>query len=99
MSYAELKKHREMALEQSILELEILADNYKHISHFLSNESFKLGLAFAIRKIEETEFLFTKAHKELPYSNPKEAEREHKNQMNTLSNLKYTLAKRFRNEP
>jgi len=97
--YERMKKHREMKLEQSIKELERLADAHKESSHYLSEEAFKLGLKFAIRQIEGTERLFIKAHKELPYANPKEAEREHKNQMNTLATLKHCLEKRYRGEP
>lgn len=97
--YELMKQHREMDLEQSLLELERLADAHKGSSHYLSQEAYKLGLKWAIRQIEGTEMLYIKAHKELPYSNPKEAEREHKNQMNTLATLKHCLEKRYRGEP
>lgn len=97
--YERMKKHREADLEYSTRELERLADNNKDRSHFLSQEAYKLGLKYAIRRIEETEMLFIKAYKELPYANPKEAEREHKNQMNTLEGLKRCLIKRYEGKP
>jgi hypothetical protein len=93
--YDEMKKHREMELESSIRELERLADAYKDRAHYLSVEAFKMGLKYAIRQIEGTEMLYVKAHKEIPYSKPKEAEREHKNQMNTLACLKHCLIRRY----
>lgn len=99
MGYKEMMKHREMDLEQSIVELERLADAHKGSSHYLSQEAYKFGLKFAIRQIEGTEMLYIKAHKELSYSNPKEAEREHKNQMNTLAMLKKILVDRYEGKP
>lgn len=97
--YEMMKRIRAERLEQSIRELENLADKHKGSSHYLSEESFKLGLKFAIREIEGTELLSIKAHNELPYSNPKEAKREHDNQMNTLAVLKRTLVKRYEGKP
>lgn len=97
--YERMKKHRQMDLEQSIDELERLADRCKDKSHYLSQEAYKLGIKFAIRQIESTEMLFIKAHKELPYANPKEAEREHNNQMNTLAMLKKCLIDRYEGKP
>lgn len=97
--YEMMKRIRAEKLETSICELERLAEAHKDTAHFLSEESFKLGLQFAIREIEGTEMLMIKAHTELPYSNPKEAEREHKNLMNILGGIKYRLKKRYEGQP
>ena len=97
--YEMMKKSRQDALEQSILELELLTEANKQSVHYVSQESYKLGLKFAIRQIEGTEALFIKAHKELPYANPKEADREHRNQMNTLAMLKKCLVNRYEGKP
>ena len=97
--YEEMKKHRAMKLEHSIKELEWLADAHKGSSHYLSKEAFKLGLKFAIREIEGIELLYIKAHKELPYADPVDAEREHKNQMNTLATIKACLIRRYEAKP
>jgi hypothetical protein len=97
--YERMKRSREKSLQDSILALERLADEHKDSSHFLSQESYKLGLKFAINEIEGTEQLFIKAHQKLKYSDPVEAEREHKNQMNTLATLKYRLRARYKGEP
>jgi len=97
--YEIIKKHRAMRLEQSQKELEALADLHGGSSHYLSQEAFKMGLKYAIRNIEETELLFIKAHKELPYSDPEGATREHNNLMNVLGNLKNTLIRRYEEKP
>lgn len=93
--YEMMKRIYSEKLENSIKELERLADAHKDTSHFLSQEAYKLGIKFAIESIEGTEALMIKAHSELPYSNPKEADREHKNTMNLLGTLKYSLSKRY----
>ena len=93
--YEMMKKHRSDKLELSIKELEWLADENKDRVHYLSEQAFRLGLKFAIREIEGTERLLIKAMNTVPYANPKEAEREHKNQMNTLAVLKSILIKRY----
>ncbi len=97
--YEMMKKHRADDLEQSIKELERLADNNSHRVHFLSQEAYKMGIKYAIRQIEATEMLMTKAHKELPYANPKEAQREHDNLMRMLGTMKYGLENRFEGKP
>lgn len=97
--YEQMKLHRKRELEQSMLELERLANAHQGESHYLSQEAFKLGLKFAIRQIEGTEMIHQKAFNELPFSNPKEAEREHKNQMNTLAVLKKRLIDRYEEKP
>jgi lactam utilization protein B len=97
--YKQIKKHRKDDLEQSILYLERLANANKDRVHYLSQEAYKLGIMYAIRQIEGTELLHIKAHKELPYSNPKEAEREHKNLVSTLAVLKSILTKRYEGKP
>lgn len=97
--YEEMKKRRQMDLEHSIKELEYLADTHKDHVHFLSQECYKKGVLFAIREIEGTERLLTKAHKELPYANPEEAEREYNNQMNVLKVLKGSLINRHKGKP
>jgi hypothetical protein len=94
-SYEECKKHREMELEYSINQLNSIAKAYRDRADHVAIEAFKLGLKFGIRKIEETELLLIKAQEELTYTNPKEAEREHRNQMNTLACLKHILVKRY----
>ena len=93
--YEMIKKHREDALEQSVKELERLAEAHKDAVHYLSQEAYKMGIKFAIREIEGTEMLMLKAHKELPYSNPKEAEREHGNTMRLLATIKNGLMARL----
>ena len=97
--YERMKKHREQDLEHSTRELERLADAHKGSSHYLSQEAYKLGLKYAIRQIEGTEMLLMKALKEIPYANPKEAERENQNQMNILGNLKACLIRRYEGKP
>jgi len=97
--YEQMKQHREAVLETSVKELERLADANKDRVHYLSEEAFKLGIKFAIREIEGIEMLHIKAFKELPFADPKEAEREHKNQMNTLATLKHSLIRRYKGEP
>lgn len=97
--YEAVKLNRVMRLDQSIRELEALADLHGGSSHYLSEQSFKLGLKYAIRNIEETELLHIKAMKELPFSNPKEAQREHENLMNVLAVLKRTLVNRYEAKP
>lgn len=97
--YEQIKKHRERELEQSIRELERLAENHGGSTHYLTNEAYKSGIRFAIREIEGTEMLYQKAHKELPYANKEEAEREHKNQMNTLATIKAALIRRYEGKP
>lgn len=95
--YERMKKYRQQDFDHHIVELERLVEDHKGI--FLSRESYKLGLMFAIRQIEGTEMLHIKAHKELRYSNPQEAEREHRNQMNTLMMLKKSLTDRYEGKP
>ena len=97
--YERMKRIRYEKLESSIRELEQLADQHAGKSHYLSQEAFKHGLMFAIRAIEDTEALHIKAMAEVPYANPKEAEREHKNQMNTLAVIKSRLINRHRGCP
>lgn len=94
-----VRRNRQIRLEQSIRELEALADLHSGSSHYLSEQAFKLGLKYAIRNIEETELLHIKAMKELPFSNPKEAQREHENLMNVLAVLKRTLVNRYEAKP
>jgi hypothetical protein len=98
-SYEQMKQHRKSELENSIKMLERLAEANQQRVHFLSQESYKLGLKFAIREIEGTEMLFIKAHRERPYANPIEAEREHKNLMNVLMMLKKSLIDRYEGRP
>ena len=93
--YEMIKKHKEQALEQSVKELEILAEANKDRVHYLSQEAYKLGIKFAIREIEGTEMLMIKAHSELPYANPKDAEREHGNTMRLLATMKHALMARY----
>lgn len=45
------------------------------------------------KEIEGWENLLIKAHKDCPYANPKEAEREHQNKMNLLGVIKSKLTK------
>ena len=97
--YEMIKKHRADELETSIRELERLADTHAGSSHYLLHEAYKLGIKFAIRKIEGTEALMIKAHKEVPYANPTEAEREHGNMMRILATLKYSLITRYEGKP
>jgi len=97
--YEQMKKLREETLNQSIIELEHLADQNKECSHYLSEEAFKMGLKFAIREIEGTEMLFLKMMKEIKFKDPIEAEREHMNQMNTLAVLKAKLIRRYEGKP
>ena len=97
--YEMMKKHRADELETSIRELERLADAHAGSSHYLSQEAYKMGIKFAIRQIEATEMLMIKAHKELPYANPKEAEREHGNMMRMLATLKHGLITRYESKP
>lgn len=44
-----------------------------------------------IKEIDATVALFKKAHAEIPYSNPKEAQREHDNLMNVLNLMRHKL--------
>ena len=97
--YEIMKRRREAKLESSVRELESLADSIVGRNHFLSEESFKLGLKFAISEIEATERLHIKAFSELPFANPKDAEREHKNMINVLAVLKSILLKRYEGKP
>ena len=95
--YEMMKKHRADELETSIRELERLADAHAGSSHYLSQEAYKMGIKFAIRQIEGTEMLMIKAHKELPYANPTEA--EHGNMMRMLATLKHGLITRYEGKP
>ena len=97
--YELIKKQRAIRLERSQKQLELLANLHGGSSHYLSQEAFKMGLKYAIRNIEETELLFIKAHKELPYANTEAANREHKNLMNVLGNLKNNLIRRHEEKP
>ena len=99
MGYYEIKRQREQALELSIRELEQLADENKDRAHYLSQEAYKRGVSFAVNEIEGWERLLIKAHEGCPYSNPKEAEREHKNTMNLLATIKSKLTARFQGKP
>ena len=65
----------------------------------LASAKESLGLKFAIQEIEGTEALMIKAHSELPYSNPKEAEREHGNLMRVLAVMKSRLQSRYEWKP
>jgi hypothetical protein len=55
-----------------------------------------LAITDAIREIEGWEMLLIKARKEVPYTDEKEADREHGNQMNLLATIKSKLEKKAR---
>lgn len=97
--HEQIKKHRADTLETSVRELERLADSNEDRAHYLAEEAFKLGLKFALRAIEGSEMLHCKMMKEIKFSNPTEAEREHKNLMNTLASIKQSLINRYAGKP
>lgn len=53
------------------------------------------GLLAAIAEIEGWEKLLIKAHETAPYSNPKDAAREHGNTMRLLTVIKLKIAKKI----
>lgn len=80
-------------------ELEKLTYENQNRTHWLYQECYKLGVKFAIQEIEGWETLLEKAHKELPYSNPKEADREHGNKMRLLATIRSKLIARYEGKP
>lgn len=94
-----MKKSREEKLIKSFTELEAIAVALSDRPLEMADVAFKLGLKFAIREIEGTEALFIKALEVVPYSDPKEAAREHYNLMNVLGTMKYTLLRRIEGRP
>lgn len=97
--YDRVKRLRQESFNSHVSELEKLADENKDRIHYLSQEAYKCGIAFAVKEIEGWESLLIKAHEGCPYSNPKEADREHRNQMNLLATIKSKLVARFQGKP
>lgn len=96
--YEQMKRHQRQTAEHELFQLETLANQNGHRTHYLSQEAYKLGIKFAIRSIEGTEMLMIKAHKELPYADPVSAEREHQNTMRLLATMKAGLVRRYENK-
>ena len=76
-----------------------LAENFYRDPEYVAKESHAAAMKDAIREIEGWEMLQIKAFNELPFANPKEAEREHKNTMNLLGVIKSKLIKKTRPLP
>lgn len=84
--YKEAIKHR----------IELICENFYNDPAHIATESHALAIGDAIREIEGWEILQIKARNEIPYANPIEADREHKNVMNLLAVIKSKLIKKAR---
>lgn len=86
-----MKRMNEEFMEKVTIELGKIADNYYNDPAYIAKTAYNKGLDVAIKEVSGWESLMVKAFEEITYSNPKEAEREHKNTMNLLGTIKRKL--------
>lgn len=91
--YERMKRLTEESRQVWIKHMINLAENYHNDPGHIAKCAFNNGLECAIKEIVGWEKLQEKAFKELPFSNPKEAEREHGNTMRLLAVIKSKLEK------
>lgn len=96
--YEKMKRLTAEKQAANLRQLENLATNYYNDPMYIATEAFRKGLHEAVLEIEGWERLQTKAFNELPFANPSEAEREHKNTMNLLAVIKSKISKKIAGE-
>ena len=91
--YERMKRLTEESKQVWQKHLKGLAENYHNDPDHIAKCAFNNGLACAIKEVEGWENLERKIFAELPFANPKEAEREHGNTMRLLAVIKSKLEK------
>lgn len=91
--YERMLKAQAEKIQLRDLFITTLADNYYNDPLHIAKKSYDKGLTTVVEEIEGWQNLLVKALNEIPYANPKEAEREHNNTMNLLNVIKNKLIK------
>ena len=92
--YERMKYHENFNREADELFLKNIAENYYNDPMHIARRSFNEAINIAVKEIERWEALQIKVMAEVPFANPTEAGREHKNTMNLLAVIKSKLIKR-----